>query len=162
MCQSISLRSCPCSVFAIHSGESAGTGIALATTVAQQNELEVLNNILYLSSRNQVLYVPGTQAITSQKREANTMVVERMLPAGCSAEETQHHSAPSEHDWIRNAAQESYYHIDIVLLFLDTPKYTPRRSGCALWRQDNISFAIDANWLAEILRHSINCQRRIS
>lgn len=32
-----------------------------------------------------------TQAISSQKREANAMVVEMMLPAGCNAEESQHH-----------------------------------------------------------------------
>ena len=36
-----------------------------------------------------------TQAISSQKREANAMVVEMMLPAGRNAEEPQHHSAPS-------------------------------------------------------------------
>jgi len=37
-----------------------------------------------------------TQAISSQKREANTMVVEMMLPAGGNAAEPQHQSAPSE------------------------------------------------------------------
>ena len=36
-----------------------------------------------------------TQAISSQKREANAMVVEMMLPAGRNAEKPQHHSAPS-------------------------------------------------------------------
>ena len=35
-----------------------------------------------------------TQAISSQKREANAMVVEMMLPAGRNAEEPEHHSAP--------------------------------------------------------------------
>jgi hypothetical protein len=63
-----------------------------------------------------------TQAISSQKREANAMVVEMMLPAGHNAEKPQHHSAPSgkekeevgavnrlfylsygRHDWIRTS-----------------------------------------------------------
>src|SRR5208282_3133932 len=36
-----------------------------------------------------------TQAISSQKREANAMVVEMLLPAGTKGGKSQHHSAPS-------------------------------------------------------------------
>jgi histidyl-tRNA synthetase len=36
-----------------------------------------------------------TQAISSQKRDANTKDVEMMLPTGGKREKPQHHSAPS-------------------------------------------------------------------
>jgi len=42
------------------------------------------------------------------------------------------------------------------------PQIYPRRSRCALLRQDNKPFGIDANWLAQIIWHSINCQERSS
>lgn len=39
-----------------------------------------------------------TQAISSQKREANAKVVEMLLPAGGKRGQSQHHSAPSREE----------------------------------------------------------------